>query len=142
MICLWNTWECQLIKKRLLNSDWNVAENKMEHSKTDSNQLEEDWFLISYQFKPLQCPFIHTLLLPIDTWAREKIYYFRKRFLWQEEQGCRKYLVQWLVVCSQKDQGVWDCWILQTTNIALLCKWLWKLENENDGGKILLKPSS
>jgi hypothetical protein len=51
--------------------------------------------------------------------------------LWQEEQGIRKYhLVNWETVCTPKDLGGLGVLNLELMNISLLCKWLWKLENE------------
>lgn len=62
--------------------------------------------------------------------ALEKIDYFRRRYLWQEDQGIRKYhLVQWPIVCSPRDMGGLGISDLETMNKALLGKWLWRLEN-------------
>ena len=36
--------------------------------------------------------------------VKDRMDYFRKRFLWQEDQGIRKYhLVNWPLVCSPRD---------------------------------------
>lgn len=66
----------------------------------------------------------------ISQGVKEKMDLFRKRLLWQEDQGIRKFhLVQWPVICSPKDQGGLGILDLETMNIALLGKWLWNLEN-------------
>ena len=51
--------------------------------------------------------------------------------LWQEKQGVKKYhLVRWSDVCQPKDLGGLGVTNLEIKNISLLCKWLWRLENE------------
>jgi hypothetical protein len=65
---------------------------------------------------------------------------YRSRFLWQEEQGVRKYhLVDWGTVCTPKDLGGLGVLNLDLMNIGLLCKWLWKLENETGMWQDILK---
>jgi hypothetical protein len=65
---------------------------------------------------------------------------YRSRFLWQEEQGVRKYhLVDWETVCTPKDLGGLGILNLDMMNIGLLCKWLWKLENESGMWQDILK---
>jgi hypothetical protein len=65
---------------------------------------------------------------------------YRSRLLWQEEQGVRKYhLVDWETVCTPKDLSGLGVLNLDLTNIGLLCKWLWKLENESGMWQDILK---
>lgn len=72
--------------------------------------------------------------------VREKIDYYRRRFLWQEDQGIRKYhLVRWPVICSPRDQGGLGILDLEIMNIALLGKWLWNLENKDEWWKEILR---
>jgi hypothetical protein len=57
---------------------------------------------------------------------------YRSRMLWQEKQRVKKYhLVRWLDVCQPKDQGGLGISNLEYRNTSLLCKWLWRLENED-----------
>lgn len=56
--------------------------------------------------------------------------FFRRRFLWQEDQGIRKYhAVKWPAVCSPREIGGLGILDLEIMNIALLGKWLGNLEN-------------
>jgi hypothetical protein len=60
--------------------------------------------------------------------------------LWQEEQGTRTYhLVNWETVCTPKDLGGLGVLNLDVMNISLLCKWLWKLKNEDGAWQSILK---
>jgi hypothetical protein len=57
--------------------------------------------------------------------VKEKMDFFRRRFLWQEDQGIRKYhLVQWPIICSPRDQGGLGVLDLDIMNKALLGKWI------------------
>ena len=63
--------------------------------------------------------------------VKKRIDFYRARMLWRESQGVKKYhLVQWQKVCMPKDQGGLGVIDLEKMNIALLGKWIWKLENE------------
>jgi hypothetical protein len=76
--------------------------------------------------------------LPIG--VRKKYDIYRGRLLWQEEQGIRKYhLVNWETIRSPKDLGGLGVLNLELTNIILLCKWIWKLENEEGMWQNILK---
>jgi hypothetical protein len=76
--------------------------------------------------------------LPVG--VRKRCDIFRSRLLWQEEQGIRKYnLVNWETVCSLKDLGGLGVLNLELMDISLLCKWLWKLENEEGMWQTLVK---
>jgi hypothetical protein len=62
------------------------------------------------------------------------------RILWKEEQGNRKYhLLDRETICSPKDLGGLGVFNLYIMNICLLCKWLWKLENEDGSWQSILK---
>jgi hypothetical protein len=57
----------------------------------------------------------------------KKAYMHRKRMVWQEIDGKRRYhLVNWHTVCLPKDCGGLGVRDLATMNKSLLCKWLWK----------------
>lgn len=60
--------------------------------------------------------------------------------LWQEKDGVRKYhLVKWADVCQPRDQGGLGLTNLDVKNTSLLCKWLWRLENEEGTWQNVLK---
>ncbi|WVZ62946.1 hypothetical protein U9M48_012634, partial [Paspalum notatum var. saurae] len=55
-------------------------------------------------------------------------YLFRSRFFWQGDENKRKYrLAKWIILCQPRDQGGLGILDLNTKNIALLSKWLYKL---------------
>jgi hypothetical protein len=61
----------------------------------------------------------------------KKIDIVRKRFFWQGGANKRKYhLVKWAVITKSKKKGGLGVKNLRKMNISLLCKWWWKLENE------------
>jgi hypothetical protein len=61
----------------------------------------------------------------------KKIDIIRKRFFWQGGANKRKYhLVKWAVITKPKKKGGLGVKDLRKMNISLLCKWWWKLENE------------
>lgn len=52
--------------------------------------------------------------------------YFRARFLWQEDDGIKKYhVVNWPAICQPKDQGGFGVLDLISMNKSFLGKWLW-----------------
>jgi hypothetical protein len=66
---------------------------------------------------------------PLPKGTKKRMDFFMARFLWGEDQGIRKYhLVKWSVVCSPKECGGLGVKDLECMIVALLCKWLWKLE--------------
>jgi hypothetical protein len=72
--------------------------------------------------------------------VKEKMDFFRRRFLWQEDQGIRKYhLVQWPIICSPRDQGGLGVLDLDIMNKALLGKWIWNLENKEGWWQEILR---
>jgi hypothetical protein len=66
--------------------------------------------------------------------------FFRARMLWQEKVNIKKYhLVKWSDVCQPKDQGGLGVTDLHLKNVSLLCKWIWRLENEEGLWQDLIK---
>lgn len=66
--------------------------------------------------------------------------FFRARMLWQEKQGMKKYhLVRWPGICQPREQeglGVSD---LQLKNVSMLCRWIWRLKNEEGDWQNLVR---
>jgi hypothetical protein len=55
----------------------------------------------------------------------------RKTFFWQGGGDKKKYhLVKWIKVTKPKTKGGPGVKDMRKMNISLLCKWWWKLENE------------
>jgi len=60
----------------------------------------------------------------------KKLDYYRSRFFWQGD-GHKKYrLVKWSILCKPKSEGGLGITHLETQNICLLIKWLFKIMNE------------
>jgi hypothetical protein len=56
----------------------------------------------------------------------------RRIFFWQGGSTKRKYrLLKWAVICKSKKKGGLGIKDIRKMNISLLCKWWWKLENED-----------
>lgn len=70
----------------------------------------------------------------------KRLDFFRARLVWQEKDVVRKYhLVNWADVCRPRDQGGLGVANLEIKNISLLCKRLWRLENENEDWQEMLR---
>jgi hypothetical protein len=55
----------------------------------------------------------------------------RKRFFWQGGGVKKKYhFVKWMLIVRPKKKGGLGVKDLRRMNLSLLCKWWWKLENE------------
>lgn len=120
-------------KKRLLNKDWKGTENKMEHKlgcwQGKLQSIGGRLILINSSLSNTPMYMISFYKLPKG--VKERLDYFRRRFLWQEDQGIRKYhLVNWPLVCSPRDQGGLGILDLEIMNCAMLGEWIWRLENE------------
>jgi hypothetical protein len=64
--------------------------------------------------------------------VKKKFDFFGARLLWGVGQGIKKYhLVNWATVCSPIEFGGLGVKDLGCMNIALLCKWIWKLETSD-----------
>jgi hypothetical protein len=62
----------------------------------------------------------------------EKLDYYRSRFFWQGDGHKKRYrLVKWSILCKPKSLGGMGITHLETQNICLLSKWLFKLMNED-----------
>jgi hypothetical protein len=65
---------------------------------------------------------------PLPKGVLRKLDYFRSRFFWQGSENKRKYrLSKWDILRQPKDQGGQGILELNTMNIALLSKWVYKL---------------
>jgi hypothetical protein len=55
----------------------------------------------------------------------------RKKFFWQGNNVKKKYyLVKWSAIARPKRKGGLGIKDLRRMNISMLCKWWWKIENE------------
>lgn len=64
----------------------------------------------------------------------------RRSFFWQGGGQKRKYhLVKWEVICKNKKKGGLGIKNIRKMNISLLCKWWWKLKNEDGIWQDLIK---
>ena len=64
----------------------------------------------------------------------------RRTFFWQENGQKRKYhLIQWKVICKNKNKGGLGIKDIRKMNISLLTKWWWKLETEDGLWQTIVK---
>lgn len=80
-------------QKRILNKDWKVAENKMEHKlgcwQGKLQSIGGRLVLLNSSLSGVLMYMLSFYELPKG--VEDRMDYFRKRFLWQEDQSIRKY---------------------------------------------------
>lgn len=120
-------------EKRIRNSDWKPAENKME-SKLGCWQGK--WLAMGGKVSLINSSLSSIPLFMLSFYRvakspKVRMDMHRSRFLWEEVKNKKKYhLVNWDIVYLPKDQGGLGILNLDLMNISLLAKWLWKLFNE------------
>jgi hypothetical protein len=71
-------------------------------------------------------------IYPIPKSVIKKVDSLRRRLLWQGGHVAKKiHLVDWMSVCSPKNQGGLGVLNLEFMSDSLLTKWLWNIENSN-----------
>ena len=75
------------------------------------------------------------VLFVIARGVLKKLDYFQSRFGQSEVQKCKYRLDKWDILCQPKDQGGLGIRNLNIKNIALPCKWLFKLTQMGLGNK-------
>lgn len=64
----------------------------------------------------------------------------RRTFFWQGGGTKKKYhLIRWTKIYKHKKKGGLGIKNIRKMNISLLCKWWWKLDNENDLWQRIIK---
>jgi hypothetical protein len=64
----------------------------------------------------------------------------RRVFFWQGGNTKKKYrLIKWDIICKSKKKGGLGIKNIRKMNLSLLCKWWWKLENEEGLWQDLVK---
>jgi hypothetical protein len=120
--------------RKLRNGEWKPVEDRFE-SKLSS------WIgkLLSYGDRLVlinsvltSLPMFMLSFLEIPIGVRKRLDFYRSRFFWQSDGHKKKYrLTKWNVICRPKDQGGLGIEVLELKNKSLLCKWLYKLLNED-----------
>jgi hypothetical protein len=128
--------------KKLANVDWKDMEDKVEKKtacwKGGLNSIGRRLILIETALSNVPTYMLSMFRIPKGVLKRCDFY--RSRMLWQEKQGVKKYhLVRWPDVCQPKDQGGLGISNLEYRNTSLLCKWLWRLENDDGLWQQLLR---
>ncbi|KAG8086542.1 hypothetical protein GUJ93_ZPchr0010g7976 [Zizania palustris] len=129
-------------KTRITRKDWNSCENKMENRLGcwKGKLIDIGGRLLLLNSCLSSIPFYMLSFYPLPKGVRKRLDYFRARLLWQEDAGSRKYhLEKWPVICTPKNMGGMGVLDLECMNIALLGKWLWKLETEDGIWQRMLK---
>lgn len=110
---------------RIHNKDWKPVEEKIEKKLGcwQGKLLAIGGRVALINSSISSVPLYMMSLYSLPCGVREKIDFYRRRFLWQEDQGIRKYhLVKWPVICLPKDQGGLGILDLDVMNKALLGK--------------------
>ena len=72
--------------------------------------------------------------------VRKKLDIYKARLVWQAEEDKKKYhLVNKKNCCLPNQQGGLGITNLENFNIALLAKWIWKLEDEVEIWQYIIK---
>ena len=119
--------------KKLHNAHWKPAEEKIEKkAATWQGGLLSMGDRITLAETCMSNVPSHLLsFFKLPKGVGKRMDFVRARMVWQERDGVRKYhLVKWVDVCQPRDQGGLGITNLEIKNISLLCKWLWRLENE------------
>jgi mannosylglycoprotein endo-beta-mannosidase len=128
--------------KRLCKIDWRPAEEKVEKKCPcwQGGPLSFGGRIILTEICLSNVPGFMMSFFRVPKGVLKRFDFFRARVLWQEREGVRKYhLVKWADVCQPRDQGGLGLTNLDVKNISLLCKWLWRLENEEGDWQKILK---
>jgi hypothetical protein len=128
--------------KRLLNSDWKDVEDRIEKKNTcwkgNISSIGSRLILLEASLSSITSYMMSFFTMPKGVLKRCD--FFRARMLWQEKVNVKKYhLVKWSDVCQPKDQGGLGVTDLHLKNVSLLCKWIWRLENEEGLWQDLIK---
>jgi hypothetical protein len=120
--------------RRLRNCDWVKVDERFEKRlsrwKGKHLSIRGHLTLINSMFSSL--PMYMKSLFSIPEGVLKKLDYFHSRFFWQGDEDKKKYrLAKWSIMCEPKDQGSLGILDLDTKNIALLSKWLYKLLTSN-----------
>jgi hypothetical protein len=79
----------------------------------------------------MSLPMFLLSFLEIPKGVRKRLDFLRSRFFWQSDGQKRKYrLSKWNIIYRPKNQGGLGIEVLEIKNKSLLCKWLFKLMNE------------
>jgi hypothetical protein len=116
--------------RRLRNCDWVKNEEHFEKrlSSWKGKHLSIGGRLTLINSVLSSLPMYMMSFFSIPKGVLKKLDYFCSRFFWQGDEDKNKYrLTKWSILCEPKDQGGLDILDLNTKNIALLSKWLYKL---------------
>lgn len=127
--------------RKLNNIDWKPAEEKVERKAAcwQGRLLSMGGRLILTEVCLSSIPSLMMSFFRMPKGVMKRVNFFRARVLWDEMEGVKKiHLVNWANVCLPRDQAGLGVTNLEYKNISLLCKWLWRLENEEGDWQRLL----
>jgi len=116
--------------RKLRNCDWKKVEEHFEKrlSSWRGKHLSIGGRLVLINSVLGSLPMYMMSFFSVPKGVLKKLEYFRSRFYWQGDDHKKKYrLAKWGILFQPKDQGGLGIQDLNTKNIALLSKWLYKL---------------
>jgi hypothetical protein len=118
--------------KKLSIIDWKLAEEKVERkcSCWHGGLLSFGGRIILTEICLSNVPGFMMSFFRVPKGVLKHFDFFRERVLWQEKDGVRNIILLNGQICLSRDQEGLDLISLDIKNIILLCKWLWRLENE------------
>jgi hypothetical protein len=120
--------------RRLSNSEWKPIEDRFEKKLCSwiGKLLSYGDRLILINSVLTSLPMFMLSFFEIPKGVMKRLDFFWSRFFWQSDGHKKKYrLTRWNIICRPKDQGGLGIDVLELKNKSLLCKWLFKLLNEN-----------
>ena len=119
--------------RKLKNEEWKPVEDRFEKKLACwiGKLLSYGDRLILINSVLTSLPMFLLSFLEIPKGVCKRLDYYRSHFFWQSDGHKKKYrLAKWNIICRPKDQGGLGVEVLELKNKALLCKWLFKLLNE------------
>ena len=123
--------------RKLKSGEWKPVEDRFERKLASwaGKLLSYGDRLILINSVLTSLPMFMLSFFEIPKGVRKRMDFFRSRFFWQSDGHKRKYrLTKWNIICRPKDQGGLGVEVLELKNKSLLCKWLFKILNEDGFG--------
>jgi hypothetical protein len=128
--------------RKLSNKDWAAVEERFQKKLASwkGKVLSSGGRLVLINSVLSSLPMFMMSFFRIPKGVLSRLNYYRSRFYWQCDEHKKKYrLAKWSILCKPKSLGGLGILDLDTQNICLLSKWLFKLFNEKGMWQDLLR---